>query len=407
MVKGGKEMTNGVPVRASYIWISGQNTHHDIRGKDRTLYYLSEDNGKLPLSQMSPTDLLLAGFFPEWNFDGSSTEQAKGLDTEILCRPVAAYHFPSSLAKASPSVPRYIVLCDCYLSDGVTPTPDNTRYIANNVFRSKTSDVDALEMKPWFGMEQECVLVRCAAPHRPIGWPKEEGSFPPPQGAYYCGNGPSAAPGRIFSDTHYEWCLAAGLHISGTNGEVMPGQWEFQVGPCQGISMGDELVVARWLYLRMLEQTPFEGEYFDLDFRGKPIAGDWNGSGLHTNFSTEATRSTGTGLLAINSCLERLKRTLPLDLCVYGDDNDKRLTGIHETSRFDQFSFGIGTRGTSVRIPNCVAHAKCGYFEDRRPAADCDPYLVSARLFASACGIDVPLFDRRCEAKRRDWMPKI
>lgn len=369
--------------RATYIWISGRNTHHDIRGKDRTVLLSVEEAAK------TPQELLAAGKFPEWNFDGSSTEQAKGLDTEILVRPVRA--FASSLPQFTENVPWYIVLSECFLPSG-EPTPDNTRAVARSVFDAEA----AKEHEPWYGLEQEYVLTRS---NWPLGWPAN--GYPGPQGPYYCGFGPKAAFGRKFAERHYELALRMGLKLSGINAEVMPGQWEFQVGPCEGIEAGDHMIVARWLFLRILE---LEGdELLDVDYSAKPVRGDWNGSGMHTNFSTAATRGEN-GLSAIHEYVERLSTTVRQDITVYGKDNNLRLTGHHETSRYDQFSFGVGTRGTSIRIPNQVKADGRGYFEDRRPAGDADPYLVSARLFSSAAGVSSAVLEAYCAAHRLPWM---
>lgn len=364
-------------VRVSYVWLSGKDTHHDIRGKDRTLYF---SDAQL---KMSNEELLSSGAFPIWNFDGSSTEQAKGLDTEILIHPVRV--FTSPLTKYA-DVKRYVVLSECFLANG-EPTPDNTRYIARQVFAADTKD-----LKPWFGMEQEYVLMKN---DRPYGWP--EGGYPAPQGPYYCGNG-VVALGRAFADRHYEVALSMGLKVSGTNAEVMPSQWEYQVGPCEGIEMGDHLVIARWLYLRLLEESGV-----DINYEAKPIRGDWNGSGLHTNFSTEETRAPG-GLAKIHEYVERMRSTVREDIPFYGAENNVRLTGKHETSRYDQFSYGVGTRGTSIRIPNQVNIDKSGYFEDRRPAGNGDPYLISARLFASATGTPAGVLEAKAESYRLPWM---
>lgn len=374
------------PVRASYIWLSGKDSHHDIRGKDKTVYLTAEE------LLLTPDALLAANKFTVWNFDGSSTNQAKGADTEILVNPVRV--FKSSLPNHVTSIPWYVVLCECFLPSG-EPTPDNTRFIARSVF-----DADKKGLCPWFGMEQEYVLMRNG---RPYGWPSF--GFPGPQGPYYCGVGPTAVFGRKLAEKHYELCLAMGLKLSGINGEVMPAQWEFQVGPCEGIEAGDHMTVARWLFLRMLENECVDGEFLDVDYSAKPIKGDWNGSGMHTNFSTTETRAENVGMDAIMRYIDNLSTTVVKDIAVYGDENDLRLSGHHETSRFDQFSFGVGTRGTSIRIPNAVKADRCGYMEDRRPAGDADPYLVSARLFASATGLrDSEALDKYGEDHRLPWM---
>lgn len=370
--------------RVTYVWVSGKDTHHDIRGKDRIIYLTKEQ------LQMSPEELLEAKTFSEWNFDGSSTEQAKGIDTEIIVKPVRAFQCPLP-RRACPNVSWLVVLCECFLPNG-QPTPDNTRYIARTVF-----DADVSGHRPWFGMEQEYVL-KCDG--RPYGWPAN--GFPAPQGPYYCGFGPQAAYGRKFVDTHLELCMAMGLKVSGVNAEVTPSQWEFQIGPCEGIEIGDHMIMARWLYLCVLEKFENEGA-LDIDYSARPIPGDWNGSGMHTNYSTEETRAEN-GLAVIEQYCERLNKTVYHDIAVYGKDNNIRLTGKHETSRYDQFSSGVGTRTTSIRIPNQVKQERRGYMEDRRPAGDADPYLVSARLFASTTGTKADLLEKYADNIRQPWM---
>lgn len=372
-------MTDKQPVRVTYVWCGGKNSHHDFRSKDRTLYLTAEEIA------MHPKELLEKGIFPVWNYDGSSTGQAPGLDTEVLLKPVNAY--PCFLPRPSVAVPWILVLAETFLPTG-DPTPDNSRAIARATFDQM------LDEHPWFGLEQEFFLI--GRDGRPYGWPTA--GFPGPQGPYYCGNGASCAWGRKYVDLHYETCMRMGINISGTNGEVTPAQWEFQVGPCEGIEMGDQLFVARFVLLRLLEE-----DGLDVDYRAKPIEGDWNGSGLHTNFSTESTRREG-GLDAIYTYVERLRHTVSKDIIFYGADNDKRLTGRHETSKATEFSYGVGTRTTSIRIPNSVASERKGYMEDRRPAGDADPYLITSRLFASCIGLETPSLDLASPTHTTAWM---
>ncbi|CCW71226.1 unnamed protein product [Phytomonas sp. Hart1] len=372
--------SNKQAVRVTYIWLSGKDTHHDIRSKDRTMYLSQKDISKTPKS------LVEEGVFPVWNFDGSSTGQAKGLDTEILLKPVNAFH--CCVDHFSTKILWILVLAECYLPNG-EPTFDNTRALARQIFEQ------CLDEHPWFGLEQEYFLIKN---NRPYGWPEK--GYPAPQGPYYCSTGSGAAMGRSFVDEHYEICLEMGLNVSGTNAEVTPGQWEFQVGPCEGLEMGDQLIVARWVLLRILEKYDL-----DVDYSAKPIEGDWNGSGLHTNFSTETTRAEN-GLEAIYKYIDRLNESVQKDIIFYGAENYKRLTGKHETAKATEFSFGVGTRGTSIRIPNSVASEKRGYMEDRRPAGDADPYLVTSRLFASCVGLETPSLDIASPLHEKEWMRK-
>lgn len=181
--------------------------------------------------------------------------------------------------------------------------------------------------------------------------------------------------GKVFArdavEAHYRACLYAGVNISGINAEVMPSQWEFQVGPCEGIEMGDHLTMARFLLFRVCEEWGIK-----VSFHPKPLKGDWNGAGCHTNYSTEEMRQEG-GIKAIEAAIEKLSKRHMEHIAVYGDDNDLRLTGRHETGHIGTFSSGVANRGASIRIPRSVGVTKKGYFEDRRPASNIDPYQVT------------------------------
>ena len=172
---------------------------------------------------------------------------------------------------------------------------------------------------------------------------------------------------------HYRACLAAGINISGTNAEVMPGQWEFQIGPCLGISIGDHLWMARYILQRIAED-------FNVNVSFSPkLFPEWNGSGCHTNFSTKTMREGTKGMEYINQMMAKFGAKHDLHISLYGDDNQKRMTGHHETSDIREFSFGVGNRAASFRIPTSTAHANgAGYIEDRRPASNIDPYIVGA-----------------------------
>jgi len=211
-----------------------------------------------------------------------------------------------------------------------------------------------------------------------LGWPA--GGYPYPQGKYYCGVGEANSYGRAVVEAALRCFLKAGLRISGINAEVAPGQWEFQVGIARGIELGDHLWVARYILGRL-------GEEFGVcvDFEPKPVKGDWNGSGAHHNFSTVKTRSEG-GLEYINvHCMNALANKHKEHIKLYGEGNEHRLTGLHETSSMNSFSFGVGHRGSSVRIPVTTDDQKCGYFEDRRPASNIDPYVSSSVIVDTVC----------------------
>jgi len=334
------ELDQGEKVQVMYIWIDG--TRENLRSKTRTL-------DKEPTK---PEEL------PIWNYDGSSTEQAEGRNSDVYLKPVAIYPDPFRRGKNK------LVLCETFTHE-MKPTLTN--------FRNKCLDVmtKAAAEIPWFGIEQEYTILD--QDMHPFGWPKN--GFPGPQGPYYCGVGADKVYARAVVEAHYRACLYAGIMIAGTNAEVMPAQWEFQVGPCEGIRMGDDLWMARYLLHRVAEDF---GVVISID--PKPMPGDWNGAGAHCNYSTQAMRDAG-GITVINEAVEKLSKNHALHIAYYdpkeGADNARRLTGRHETSSILDFSSGVANRGSSIRIPRQVAQEGCGYLEDRRPSSNCDPYLVT------------------------------
>eukprot|EP00930_Biecheleria_cincta_P058050 TRINITY_DN438_c0_g1_i8.p1 TRINITY_DN438_c0_g1~~TRINITY_DN438_c0_g1_i8.p1 ORF type:complete len:402 (+),score=70.76 TRINITY_DN438_c0_g1_i8:115-1320(+) len=337
-------------VMAEYVWLgaSGTTGGFDIRSKTMTL-------DKKPTS---PSELRI------WNYDGSSTGQAPGNDSEVLLKPVAIYKDPFRRGD------NVLVLCEAIHPVSKAPIATNTRSAAKALFDKK------LELKPWFGIEQEYTLIKKDG-IRPLGFP-EVGS-PAPQGPYYCGAGFDSAIGRPIADMHYKACLYSGVKIAGINAEVMPGQWEYQVGPCEGIQSGDDMWMSRYLMIRVCESLGV-----NVTFDPKPMSGDWNGAGCHTNYSTEPMRAPG-GYTEIIKAIEKLGKKHEEHIKVYGEGNERRLTGAHETAPITAFSYGVANRGCSVRIPRDAEANKCGYFEDRRPASNMDPYVVTSKIFQTTC----------------------
>lgn len=329
---------------AEYIWIDSVG---HVRSKSKTLP-----------KKVSSVDEL-----PEWSFDGSSTGQAPGDNSDVYLRPVAIY--PDPFRRGD----NILVLCETWDSDG-TPNKFNYRHEAAKLMEAHASE------HFWFGLEQEYTLL--GPDGWPWGWPK--GGYPGPQGPYYCGVGTNRVYCRDIVEAHYKACLYAGINISGINAEVMPSQWEYQVGPCEGIEMGDQLWISRFLLHRVAEEFGVQ-----VSFAPKPIHGEWNGAGLHTNVSTEAMRKEG-GLKVIEAAMKKLEARHVEHIAVYGEGNEERLTGRHETGSIDKFTYGVADRGGSVRIPRQVAKDGKGYFEDRRPASNADPYQVTGIIVETLCG---------------------
>ena len=328
--------------QAEYIWIDGTEPTHKLRSKTKIVA-----DGKKP---------------PVWGFDGSSTNQATGHHSDCVLNPVFICADPLRGPKDR------LVMCEVLNSD-MTPHATNARAHAVEIAKKYAS------FEPMFGIEQEYTFFQDG---RPYGWPEE--GFPAPQGPYYCGVGGAKMPGREIVEAHTLACQRAGIGIEGTNAEVMMGQWEFQVGVLGPVAIGDQLWTARWLLERIAEE-------FDVDvsFDAKPMKGDWNGAGAHTNFSTKQMRANG-GLSAIVAGAEALGTRVKEHIAVYGVGIEDRLTGAHETQHFSKFSFGVSDRGASVRIPAGVAADKKGYLEDRRPNANIDPYVVCALMAETICG---------------------
>ena len=331
---------------AEYIWIGGDG---ELRSKARTLEY---------------NDIIeLHDCLPEWNYDGSSTKQASGEDSEVIIKPCAIFKCPFRRED------NILVMCDIYEPNG-NPLKSNTRHWAKQLFDKK------LEAKPWYGMEQEFFMFSNTT-EKPIGFPNQ--GNPNPQGQYYCSVGSQNAFSRDLIDMHYEHCLYAGLTISGINAEVAPGQWEYQIGPVEGISAGDQMYISRYILHRVSEKFNIS-----INIEPKPILGEWNGSGCHTNYSTKFMRegnNNKTGMDYIVDAIEKLSFKHAEHMAVYGSGNELRMTGKHETASFDTFSSGVANRGASIRIPNTTNDNKQGYLEDRRPSSNMDPYLVSGMIF--------------------------
>lgn len=340
-----------------YVWLGGNN---ELRSKIRVLENMNDASG----SSYNMDHPLLLRDIPDWNYDGSSTGQASGNDSEIVIKPKSMFKNP--FRKPCD----YIVLCDTYLPNN-EPLYNNNRTIANAIFNKN------MNQEPWFGLEQEYFLIDHET-NMPLGYDKDG-----KQGQYYCSVGHENAIGRHIAEEHMDLCLYAGIKISGMNAEVAPGQWEFQVGPCTGIEAGDHLWIARYILQRLGEKHGVK-----INFEPKPLKGDWNGSGCHTNYSTKNMREgtdSKTGLEYIEEAIDKLSKKHDEHMNIYGSGNEERMTGEHETASYDKFTDGVANRGASVRRGYDTIKNKKGYFEDRRPSSNCDPYLVTSAIFSTTC----------------------
>jgi glutamine synthetase len=331
-------------IKLEYIWLDGYTPVASLRSKTKIV------DGDVAAFTLADA--------PVWGFDGSSTQQAEGKSSDCILKPVAI--FPDATRKNS-----FLVMNEVMLPNG-DPHPSNTR-------ATIPDDEDA-----WFGFEQEYFLYKDGAP---LGFPA--GGFPAPQGPYYTGVGYKnvGCIARKIVEEHIDICIAAGINIEGINAEVAKGQWEYQIFGKGSKKAADQMWVARYIMARIGEQYGV-----DVELHCKPILGrynqplDWNGSGMHTNFSTKFLREVG-GQKYFEALMAAFAKHIDEHIAVYGPDNHLRLTGLHETQSIDKFNYALSDRGASVRMPvNFIKNGYRGYLEDRRPNSAADPYLVAGRI---------------------------
>ena len=326
-------------IKLEYIWLDGYTPTQNLRSKTKVEEH---ENFQGTLEELK-----------NWNFDGSSTQQASGSSSDCVLKPIAIYKDPTRING-------YLVMNEVLNADG-TPHASNAR-----------ATIDDGNNDFWFGFEQEYFIMDTAT-GLPLGFPV--GGFPGPQGMYYCSVGGKNTHGRGFVEEHADICIEAGLNFEGINQEVASGQWEFQLFAKGAKKVGDEIWIARYLLDRLTEQYGYYIEYHP-----KPVKGDWNGSGMHANFSNETLRTCGSKEIFIAVC-EAFRPVTKEHIDIYGEHNDQRLTGLHETAAITDFSYGISDRGASIRIPIItVEKGWKGYLEDRRPASNGDPYKIASRI---------------------------
>jgi glutamine synthetase len=325
-------------LKLEYLWLDGYTPIANLRSKTKIV---DGDPAKLSLEDL-----------PVWGFDGSSTQQAEGKSSDCLLKPVALF-------KDGTRKNGFLVMSEVLLPNG-EPHPTNAR----------ATIID--DPGAWFGFEQEYFFYKDG---RPLGFPAA--GYPAPQGPYYTGVGYKNVGdvARTIVEEHIDLCLEAGINIEGINSEVAKGQWEFQIFGKGSKSAADQMWVARYIMARACEKY-----CIDVEWHCKPIKGDWNGSGMHANFSTKHLREVG-GKGYFDKLMDAFNKHRDEHIAVYGPDNHLRLTGLHETQSIDKFSWGVADRGASVRVPHSFVNSGYkGYLEDRRPNSAADPYLVASRI---------------------------
>lgn len=329
-------MSKDKKFKLEYVWLDGYLPEPNLRSKTKIV-----DTAPKKVADLA-----------QWGFDGSSTQQAEGKSSDCILKPVALY--PDSTR-----VNGFLVMCEVMLPSG-EPHPSNFR-------QTVEEDADL-----WIGFEQEYFFMEDG---RPLGFPED--GFPAPQGPYYTGVGYKNVGeiARQIVEEHIDVCLDAGINLEGINAEVAKGQWEYQIFAKGSKKVCDDMWISRYLLFRLAEKY-----CLDVELYCKPIKGDWNGSGMHTNFSTTMLREQG-GKEYFEKLMAAFNKYRDEHIAAYGPDNHLRLTGLHETQSIDKFSYGIADRGASIRIPHSFINAGYkGYMEDRRPNSQADPYKIISRL---------------------------
>ncbi|BAQ17943.1 glutamine synthetase beta-grasp domain-containing protein [Methyloceanibacter caenitepidi] len=331
--------------KLEYIWLDGYTPVPNLRGKT-----LIKEYDSFPTLE----DL------PDWGFDGSSTQQADGSNSDCVLKPIRVFVDPARKNGA-------LVLCEVM-------NPDGTPHASNK--RATILDDDGT----WFGFEQEYFFYKDG---RPLGFP--EHGYPEPQGKYYTGVGfkQVGSIARQIVEEHLDLCLECGINHEGINAEVAKGQWEFQIFGKGSKKAADEMWMARYLLERLTEKYGV-----DIEYHCKPLGDtDWNGSGMHANFSTEYLRTVG-GQDYFEALMKAFEENLEDHIAVYGPDNHMRLTGKHETAPWNKFSYGVADRGASVRVPHSfIKNGYKGYLEDRRPNSQGDPYQIASQILKTVASV--------------------
>ena len=325
--------------KLEYIWLDGFEPTQSLRSKTMVR---KDFNGTLEEC-------------PMWSFDGSSTLQAEGSDSDCLLKPVFICPDPDRNFG-------YLVMCEVLNADGTSHSTNGRATIDDD-------DDDF-----WFGFEQEYFLWDPET-NLPLGFPRDQ----TPQGQFYCSVGGANTFGRNIVEDHFDQCLDAGLNVEGINAEVAVGQWEYQIFAKGAKEAGDQIWVSRYLAERNAEKYGLT-----IEWHPKPLgATDWNGSGMHANFSDNTLRTCGDEKM-FNLVCEAFGKNIKKHMDVYGAHNEQRLTGLHETQSIHEFSYGVSDRGASIRIPvGTVEDGWKGRLEDRRPSSNGDPYKIASVIITT------------------------
>lgn len=321
-----------------YVWLDGKM---NLRSKYKTI-------------KIQDNDLNI----DQWIYDGKSTYQYESEDSEVILNPIAFYNNPFFEKGQA-----LLVLCDTFYerSNKFIPTSTNRRILAREIFQKKK------ELEPLFELKQEYFMM-CNEYTYPSSTPLffKNPKQPKEQGDYYCGVGNQNIIMRSLAEKHYLFCITSGINISGMNAEIGPNQWRFKIGPCSGISAGDEIILARYILTKLSEQFGV-----DICFKSKPLQQPWNNSGLHVNFSTNETRDTD-GIIKLNTYVQSLTNKHNDHMLVYGDNSEKLIAKAENTS-------------INVTIPNKVNRERKGYLKDNRACSNADPYIIIAKIYDTCC----------------------
>ena len=326
-------------IKFEYVWLDGYTPEPNLRSKIKVIDYNSNIN------ELTIDDI------PNWGFDGSSTMQAEGKFSDCYLKPVRFYKNNNS----KDDFPTVYVLCEVL---------DGNNDIHTSNYRAKVGEEDT---NFWVGFEQE-YFIRSGHNQPILGF--KNGGMVDPQGKYYCGVGGHVV-GRLISGEHLDMCLDFNINVEGTNAEVALGQWEYQIFAKGKLKGADDLWMSRYFLNKISERYSVA-----IELHPKPITnGEWNGSGLHANFSNQKMRETG-GEEYFNAIFKTFENRTKIHIENYGSDNHLRLTGKFETQSIDKFSWGVSDRGASIRVPKTVGETWKGYLEDRRPGSNADPYRI-------------------------------